>query len=103
MRVKAQAARARMRCLVEYPFFVKRGGRIYEVGETFEGTASKVGWPVRHGLASRLDEKTVAAASLEAPDLGCLTVARLRVVCSERGINVPKRATKAQITALLGE
>lgn len=34
-------------------------------------------------------------------DLSALTVARLRELCDERGIGAPKRATKAQLVALL--
>jgi len=34
-------------------------------------------------------------------DLSALTVARLRELCDERGIEAPKRATKAQLLELL--
>lgn len=34
-------------------------------------------------------------------DLASLTVAQLKALCSERGIDVPSRATKAQLIALL--
>lgn len=37
----------------------------------------------------------------EPVDLSALTVATLRGVCGERGIEAPKRATKAQLIALL--
>lgn len=36
-------------------------------------------------------------------DLSALTVARLRELCGERGIETPKRATKAQLIGLLEE
>ena len=36
-------------------------------------------------------------------DLSTLTVARLRELCDERGIEAPKRATKAQLIGLLEE
>lgn len=36
-------------------------------------------------------------------DLTALTVATLRNLCDERGIEAPKRATKAQLIALLTE
>lgn len=36
-------------------------------------------------------------------DLSALTVAQLRELCAGRGIEAPKRATKAQLVALLGE
>lgn len=37
----------------------------------------------------------------DAQDLSALTVARLRELCDERGIDAPKRATKTQLIALL--
>lgn len=36
-------------------------------------------------------------------DLTALTAARLRELCEERGIDAPRKATKAQLTALLAE
>lgn len=40
-------------------------------------------------------------SSDDAQDLSTLTVARLRELCDERGIDAPKRATKTQLIALL--
>lgn len=34
-------------------------------------------------------------------DLSALTVAQLRELCAERGVDAPRRATKAQLVALL--
>lgn len=34
-------------------------------------------------------------------DLSALTVARLHELCAERGIDAPRRATKAQLVALI--
>ena len=36
-------------------------------------------------------------------DLTALTAAQLKELCAERGIDAPKRATKAQLAALLGQ
>lgn len=50
-----------------------------------------------------------ALVSLDAPepdymqDLTSYTVAQLRELCAERGIETPKRATKAQLIGLLEE
>lgn len=41
------------------------------------------------------------AAEPEPVNLSALTVAALRALCGERGIEAPKRATKAQLIALL--
>ena len=43
--------------------------------------------------------KRVCAA---APHYTQLTAAELRALCAERGVETPKRATKAQLAALLG-
>ena len=39
----------------------------------------------------------------EPTDLTALTVAQLRELCGERGIDAPKRTTKAQLVKLLSE
>lgn len=41
------------------------------------------------------------AAEPEPVNLSALTVATLKGLCGERGIDAPKRATKAQLIALL--
>jgi hypothetical protein len=46
------------------------------------------------------DGWTRRAAPIE-KDYSTLTVAQLKELCAERGIDVPKRATKAQVIALL--
>ena len=49
-------------------------------------------------------EKPAQAArpAAAAPDLASLTVPQLRELCAERGVEAPKRATKAQLVLLLG-
>jgi len=49
--------------------------------------------------AVRAPEPHVELAPPE--DLSALTVARLRELCDERGIEAPRRATKAQLIELL--
>ena len=44
----------------------------------------------------------VAEETPETVDFSALTVATLRALCEERGIEAPKRATKAQLIELLG-
>ena len=46
---------------------------------------------------------TQAGGSAPNEDLTALTVAQLRELCDERGIDAPKKATKAQLVALLGQ
>lgn len=87
-----------MRCLVTYPFFVRRGGRIYEVGEVFEGDDRTVARLVSRGLVD-----PEASEAFGESDLSALTVAELKALCDERGVDYPKKATKAQLLALLGE
>lgn len=43
-----------------------------------------------------------AAAAKGDQDLTALTVAQLRARCSELGVDAPRKATKAQLVALLG-
>lgn len=43
------------------------------------------------------------AACEQGTDLMALTAAKLRAMCAERGIEPPKKATKAQLAELLGE
>lgn len=43
------------------------------------------------------------AGNEKAGDLSGLTNAQLQELCAERGIEVPKKATKARLIALLGE
>ena len=48
-------------------------------------------------VALDADRPKVAAPT----DLAALTVAQLRALCADRGVDAPKRATKAQLIALL--
>ena len=52
----------------------------------------------RHTPAPAAVPQTASAAT---PDLTTLTNARLAEMCAERGIEAPRRATKAQLVALL--
>ena len=93
-----------MRCRVRRPFFTRRGGHIYAVGETFEGSRSQVGLLAARGLVDSVKEvRELVPESSEAvaPDLSVMTCAELRALCAERGVTAPKRATKAQLVALL--
>jgi hypothetical protein len=95
-----------MRCLVSYPFFVRRGGKIYEVGETFEGTERKVAQLVKRGLATipKDDAPSAGAPEADAPeadDLSTLTNAQLKALCAERGITYANKVTKPQLLELL--
>lgn len=94
-----------MRCVVTHPFFVKRGGHIYAVGETFEGPEATVKWLVRHGLAEPCERSSTSPAAdvATSADPSQLTVAELKSLCDERGIAYAKKATKAQLVSLLGE
>ena len=56
--------------------------------------------------AERLAGPTVPAhpsPEATAVDFGAMTVAQLRELCAERGIDAPKRATKGQLIELLSE
>lgn len=66
-------------------------GGIIDAADEFSARLLANGWQrVEHEQSSD-----------DAQDLFALTVARLRELCDERGIDAPKRATKAQLIALL--
>ena len=88
-----------MRATVLRPFFVERGGHIFEVGEAFDGTPTQVAKLVSRGLVAASQDAVPAAET----DLSGLTVAELKSLCGERGLEFPKKATKAQLLALLGD
>lgn len=46
---------------------------------------------------------TYAEVEPDEADLTALTVAQLRELCAARGVEAPKKATKAQLIALLGQ
>lgn len=67
--------------------------RAYGVGDPYEGPRS---------------EELAALGFVEGggnlpPGIGGLTAAQLRDLCAERGVEAPRKATKAQLLALLGE
>lgn len=72
--------------------------RLYEVGDQFDGTDGRVAELAALGIVA-----VAVDAPAESVDLSALTVEKLRELCADRGIEVPKRATKAQLIALLDE
>lgn len=70
--------------------------RGYAPGDLYEGTDERVAELAGKGLLAVAD-----AVTDPTPDLATLTVAQLRDLADERGIDVPRRATKAQLVALL--
>ena len=86
-----------------YPFYLEPGGHIYEVGEVVDVTSEHaerlfgLGVAVADGEGGSNGEPDVAV-----PVSGDMTVAQLREVAESRGIDVPKRATKAQLLEILG-
>ena len=67
-------------------------------GEAFDATPERAAQ-----LLERLPEGYVTVEAPEAPkpDYGSMTVAQLRTLCGERGIDAPKKAKKAELIALL--
>lgn len=66
-------------------------GGIIDAADEFSARLLANGW-------QRVEFKRTAD---DAQDLSALTVAQLRELCEGRGIEAPKRATKAQLIALL--
>ena len=91
------------------PFRDRETWVAYKVGDEWEGTPERretliQGGYVQSGLIAHegeengSDGRTAPAESI----LGDKTVAELRQIADERGIEVPKRAKKADILKLLG-
>ena len=85
-----------MRARVDTAFRDRESWRAYAVGEEYEGDEARVSELVSQGCLS-------VGAPAEGVDPMALTVAELKALCDERGLDYPKKATKAQLLALLGE
>lgn len=83
-----------MLAAVRAPFRDGETWAAYAAGDAFEGDPNRVAALVARGLVSVADD--------DDRDLSGLAVAQLRSMCDERGIAAPRRATKAQLVALLG-
>lgn len=68
---------------------------LYAPGDVYEGSESRVTELRSLGIL------TGDQAGVDTPDYQSMTNARLAELCAERGIEPPKRATKAQLVALL--
>lgn len=85
-----------MRAIVAVPFRDRETWRVFVAGEEYEGTNARVSELAEEGL--------VKPSEMEATeDLSALSVAQLKALCDERGIDYQKKATKAQLLKLLGE
>lgn len=68
-------------------------------GAVYEPRSAFVAEQMAHNPAlMRIDEPKP-----EPVDLSALTVATLRALCEDKGIDAPRKATKAQLVALLTE
>ena len=83
--------------------------RLYDVGDEWEGPSERLDVLVQGGFVEKRpttrpdaengsDEVTDATEAVSAD----MTVAQLREIAESRGIDVPKRATKAKLLELLG-
>lgn len=89
-----------------WPFFMVRGGHIYEVGEIYDATDAEAERLVSRGLAEVVtpggaESDTVWGGG--ADGTSGLTVAELKALCDERGVDYTRKATKAQLLSLLAE
>lgn len=81
----------------------------YDKGDEYDGTPERIQELVGGGYiqcaavtASDAENAPEDAESAANDDLGKLTVAQLRAICDERGIDVPKRASKPKLLEALG-
>lgn len=89
-----------VRVTVLRPFtdLVKRAERA--AGDTFEATEERAAY-IAAKLPGYVTYERITEAAPDSKDLSKLTVAQLRALCAERGVEVPKGAKKADIIALL--
>ena len=90
------------------PFRDRETWRAYAVGDEWDGTQERLrelceGGYVDSGLIAHSGEENVSESpsAPQTANLEGLTVAQLRDMCAERGIEVPKRVTKAKLQSLL--
>ena len=82
--------------------------RLYDVGDEWEGPSERLDVLAQGGFvekrATHSDRENGSNGSSDAADAisSDMTVAQLREVAESRGIDVPKRATKAQLLEILG-
>jgi len=91
------------------PFRDRETWVAYKVGDEWEGSQerlealSKAGF-VQSGLIAHDGKENVTDDGTDAHsgNLDGLTIAQLREIAESRGVNIPKRATKARLLEILG-
>ena len=91
------------------PFRDRETWRTYAVGDEYVGTPERIrelvmGGYVDSGLVAQGATENVSDSPTvgESGNLYGMTVDDLRKLAEERGVNVPKRATKARLLEILG-
>lgn len=84
-----------MRATVIAAFRDRLSWRAYDVGEEYEGADARISELASAGC--------VNSGAADGGDLASLTVAELKELCDERGVDYPRKATKAQLVSLLSE
>jgi len=84
----------RLRC-VNRPFRDLSTGTLYVPGDEFDGDAAKMERINSAGYG------VMAEAVADAPDYMAMTVAQLREALAERGAEIPTKARKADLVAML--
>lgn len=94
---------------VTAPFRDRETWRAYAVGDEYDGTPERIqelsdGGYVDSGLIAHEAENSVSESLSVAHDgkLDELTVAQLRKLADERGVEVPKRASRDRLLEALG-
>ena len=75
--------------------------RLYDVGDEWEGTPERLDVLARGGFVEGRPTTRPDAEDAAGATPADMTVAQLREVAASRGIEVPKRATKAKLLKLL--
>lgn len=92
------------------PFRDRETWMAYAVGDDWNGTPERLrtlcdGGYVETGLVANECGENAAdaptAAQKAIPDYSAMTNEQLRALCAERGVEAPRRATKARLLSLL--
>ena len=75
----------------------------YAPGDEYAGDPARVSELAALGLVEAPGGARPEAGAGEAGDYRDMTVSQLRALCAERGVEVPRKATKAQLVGILSE